>query len=215
MFKELERLKGEGVFSTEAVQLKISLKLDDHPCWRRVIVPLNSTFHDLHKVIKYSFDWGYQHLHTFYLYHSKSRRKLSPNHPAFHEAGYEPFLNLVSSPEALDFPIDMERRLEHHVKLSEYIPGVTHLKYLYDFGDNWEHYIEVEKVISDYDAYHPVCLEGEGNTPPEDVGGQPGYSDYLKVINDPEHLDHSEISRWGQISCQRKFDIEQVNRLMK
>lgn len=109
----------------------------------------------------------------------------------------------------------MERRLEHHVKLSEYIPEVTQLKYLYDFGDNWEHYIEVEKVIRDYDTYHPVCVEGEGDTPPEDVGGRPGYSEYFKAINDPEHPDHQEISRWGQINDRRKFDIEMVNRWLK
>lgn len=212
MFKELEKLAGEGIFSIEAVQLKISLKLDDHPSWRRVIVPLNHTFEELHKVIRHSFNWGYEHLHTFYLYQSKKIKRLSPNQPAYHEAGYEPFLNIVSSSEALAVLIDMERRLEHRVKLSEYIPGVTHLKYLYDFGDNWEHYIEVEKVISDYDTYHPACIEGEGDTPPEDVGGSPGYSEYLKVINDPEHPDHREVSRWGH---SRKFDIEMVNRWFK
>ncbi|WP_423408311.1 plasmid pRiA4b ORF-3 family protein [Heyndrickxia sp. MSNUG] len=215
MFKELENLTDGRIFGTEAVQLKISLKLDDHPCWRRVIVPLNNTFEELHGVIKHSFGWGYQHLHSFYLYNPKTKKKLSPNHPAYHEAGYEPILNIVGSPEALLVPVDMERRLEHHVKLSEYIPGVTHLKYVYDFGDNWEHYIEVEKAIRDYDTYHPVCLEGEGDTPPEDVGGRPGYSEYLKVINDPGHPEHREISRWAQMQGRRKFDIEMVNRLLK
>ncbi|MGA9226908.1 MAG: plasmid pRiA4b ORF-3 family protein, partial [Mesobacillus sp.] len=194
---------------------KISLKLDDHPCWRRVIVPLDRTFHALHEGIQKSFGWDNRHLHSFYLYHSKSKKKLSPNHPAYHETGYEPFLNIVGSPEALSVPIDMERRLELHVKLSEYIPEVSHLKYVYDFGDNWEHYIEVEKVISDFNTYHPVCLEGEGATPPEDVGGRPGYSEYLKAIKDSEHPDHHEISRWAQMQGRRKFDIEMINRWLK
>jgi hypothetical protein len=215
MFKELANLTDGKIFSSEAVQLKISLKLDDHPCWRRVIVPLNRTFHELHKVIQRSFSWSNQHLHSFYLYDSKKKKKLSPNHPAYHEAGYEPILNIVGSPEALIVPIDMERIMEYDVKLSECVPAMTHFKYVYDFGDNWEHYIEAEKVISDYDTYHPLCLEGEGDTPPEDVGGWPGYTEYLKAINDPEHEDHEEMSQWGRLQGQRKFDREKVNRFLK
>jgi hypothetical protein len=46
-----------------------------------------------------------------------------------------------------------------------------------------DHYIEVEKVISYYDTYYPVCREGEEDIPPDDVGGRPGYSEYVQVIN--------------------------------
>lgn len=154
-------------------------------------------------------------MHSFYLYdHKMPKVTLNTNNHAYHEAGYIPILNLVSSPEALLYPIDMDRRFEMDVKLLEYIPAITHLKYVYDFGDNWEHYIEVEKVISDYDTYHPVCLEGEGNTPPEDVGGRPGFTEYLKIIADPNHPDHKLMTDWAKRN-DRDFDLEHVNRMLR
>ncbi|WP_442854004.1 IS1096 element passenger TnpR family protein [Bacillus sp. FJAT-18017] len=55
-----------------AVQLKISLSFVDeqHKVWRRVIVPLNRTFADLHTIIQTAFGWENSHLHEFYLYKS-------------------------------------------------------------------------------------------------------------------------------------------------
>jgi hypothetical protein len=163
MFKELEHLAGVQIFHMVAVKLKITLRLDEHPVWRRIVVPIDRTFEELNEIIRVAFDWGYQHLHSFYLYdHQGPKVQLSPNHHAYHEAGYKPILNIVTSPEALLFPIDMDRNFEMDVKLSQYLPGVTKLKYLYDFGDNWEHYIEIEKVISDYDTYHLCALKEKG-----------------------------------------------------
>ncbi|MBT2667253.1 hypothetical protein J7J00_17375 [Bacillus sp. ISL-4] len=37
----------------------------------------------------------------------------------------------------------------------------------------------MERIIADFPKNQPVCLEGEGDTPPEDVGGSLGYEDYL------------------------------------
>jgi hypothetical protein len=108
----------------------------------------------------------------------------------------------------------MDRNFEMDVKLSQYLPGVTKLKYLYGFGDNWEHYIEGEKLISDYDTYHSVCIEGEGDTPPEDVGGRPGYTEYLEIIADPHHPDHKHMVEWGKMN-DRAFDLERVNRMLR
>jgi len=103
------------------------------------------------------------HLHEFYLY----------------EKDWDnPVLNLVSDEEILvnSHPVEpMKMKHEKGIKLSEYIPAFDKLKYVYDFGDYWEHYIEVEKIIHDYDANYPVCFDGEGKAPPEDVGGRGGY----------------------------------------
>jgi hypothetical protein len=33
----------------------------------------------------------------------------------------------------------------------------------------------------------PVCVAGERHCPPEDVGGVPGYQEFLEVVFDPSH----------------------------
>ena len=71
-------------------------------------------------------------------------------------------------------------------------------KYIYDFGDHWEHRIKVEKR-------HPpdpilsasaLCLTSANAAPPEDVGGAPGYADFLEAMADPEHEEHDRMLEW-------------------
>jgi hypothetical protein len=43
---------------------------------------------------------------------------------------------------------------------------------IYDFGDNWEHVIQVQKVLeADPRARYPLCIDGSRARPPEDCGG--------------------------------------------
>ena len=43
----------------------------------------------------------------------------------------------------------------------------------------------------------PYLLEASGKTPPEDVGGVPGYLDFLDIINDPKHPEYSHMKAWA------------------
>ena len=50
--------------------------------------------------------------------------------------------------------------------------GTKTLRYLYDFGDGWEHTIKVERLIApEPDVLYPRLIEAAGRRPPEDVGG--------------------------------------------
>ena len=50
--------------------------------------------------------------------------------------------------------------------------------YVYDFGDNWEHEVVLEKIIPANDPLKiPICLDGARHCPPEDVGGVSGYEE--------------------------------------
>jgi hypothetical protein len=82
--------------------------------------------------------------------------------------------------------------------LSRVIAGEnTRIPYEYDFGDGWEHELLVERVFAPEPGVHyPVCLEGERNCPPEDVGGTGGYEDFLEAIRNRRHPEHRRMLEW-------------------
>lgn len=69
--------------------------------------------------------------------------------------------------------------------------------YGYDFGDGWDHLITTEGClpVRDGSKNWPMCLAGENACPPEDVGGPPGYMDFLQTIRDPNHEQHADYWR--------------------
>ena len=75
--------------------------------------------------------------------------------------------------------------------------GTKTLKYLYDFGDGWEHTIKIERLIDPGPAIlYPRLIQAKGHCPPEDVGGPWGYGELLEAIADPSHERHSELKEW-------------------
>lgn len=53
-------------------------------------------------------------------------------------------------------------------------------------------------------ANYPRLLKASGACPPEDVGGAPGYDEFLEALADPEHEQHDDMVRWSG----RPFDPE-------
>jgi hypothetical protein len=75
--------------------------------------------------------------------------------------------------------------------------GTKTLKYLYDFGDGWEHTIKVERLIApESGVLYPRLIEAKGHCPPEDVGGPWGYREFLDAIADPSHERYHELKEW-------------------
>ena len=87
--------------------------------------------------------------------------------------------------------------------------------YVYDSGDDWQHKIELEKIIDDYEFGYPTILEGDGACPPEDVGGIPGCEEFLRAWNNPEDTENEEMRQWGENQHYRSFDIAFRNNLLK
>lgn len=195
LYKALEAFANETIFTCKAVGFKVMLDLEEHYAWRKVIVPLNITFKRLHDILQILFDWKDYHLHKFYIFD-----------------GEKPVANIVSSDDAFEDPYNLPTKIEIDTKLVEYIPKYSRIKYNYDFGDNWQHYIEIEEINDNYTQNYPVCLAGEGNAPPEDVGGSSGYAEFLKAISDPKHPEHVDMLEWGKMQWYRDFNIELVNK---
>ena len=81
--------------------------------------------------------------------------------------------------------------------------------YEYDFGDGWEHLIEVQKVMpKEAGQKYPQLLKGKGACPPEDCGGIWGYYDFVEAINDPKHKSHKDMVEWMGI---KSWDIHEFD----
>jgi len=71
MYQDLEVFSGEAIFGCKAAVIKVTLDLEKHHVWRRLVVPVNISFPKLHKLIQYAFGWKDYHLHQFYIYDEK------------------------------------------------------------------------------------------------------------------------------------------------
>jgi len=40
--------------------------------------------------------------------------------------------------------------------------------YTYDFGDDWEHNIVLERIFKHSEIHYPLCIKAKNDTPPED-----------------------------------------------
>jgi hypothetical protein len=144
----------QAIAPDEIVQLKITLKgINKPPVWRRVQVRADTTFAMLHRVIQAAFGWTDTHLHSF---------------------EYQGEQIGVPDPEW-----DSDCADEAETTLVEVLVGVKdRVRYTYDFGDDWEHDIVLEKV-AEPDAIdgRPALLAGKGACPPEDCGGRWGYAE--------------------------------------
>jgi hypothetical protein len=186
----------------QAFRFKINLRMcKGFNCWRRLVVPGNFTFSDFHYAIQGAFGWNNCHLYNFEVYDGFGR---------------EPVLRLGGKREDMFYIDDDDDTLDsRELTLGQLLPDYARgLSYLYDFGDSWDHSIRLEKILDDYSG-DCVCLKGVGDSPPEDVGGQWGFADFLKIINDPKHPEYEEMTEWGDMQGYEPFDIDIVNRRLK
>lgn len=186
----------EGIKKADQVyQLKITLKDFKPPIWRRVQVPDGSLglFHD---VIQIAMGWTDMHLHEFIV---------RGDH-------YGP-----RSPDDLGFAVEMETEDEDAVLLSQIQRNTRKFRYVYDFGDGWQHDIEFERIVErEPKVKYPRCVEGKRACPPEDVGGPWGYAEFLEAIGDPKHEQHDELLEWvGGEFDPEEFLAEEVNKQLR
>lgn len=86
--------------------------------------------------------------------------------------------------------------------------------YIYDFGDNWEHEIEIIDILDRENIQYPKCISGKRNDPPEDCGGIPGYEEIIEALKNKNKSENREILRWLGNYDPEKFDIDKVNKAL-
>ncbi len=74
---------------------------------------------------------------------------------------------------------------------------VNVFQYVYDFGDDWRHKVDVETVISaQLGLTYPCCTDDRRPGPPDDCGGVWSYQEFLVAVADARHPQHETVSEW-------------------
>ena len=173
------------------IQFKITLRESAPKVWRRFKVSDQYRMDRFHQVIQIVMGWQNSHLHEFLRVEDDERIGMV----------------LDDIPDARE---EIRDETEIYLKELELEEGDKFI-YLYDLGDDWHHLLKVEK-IEERDIDLPVCIEGDGACPPEDVGGIGGYKGFLNILEDPEHDEYQQWSDWaGADFDPLQFSVEEVN----
>lgn len=166
-------------------QLRVTLEGVTPEVWRRLLVPGGFTLDRVHRVIQYAMGWQDCHLHSFDI------RGVQYGEP---------------DPDG-----ELALRDELDARLDAVVSPGERFRYTYDYGDWWEHTVQVEAVWpADPDERYPLCLEGERACPPEDVGGVLGYRQLVAALADPGHPDHDQMREWLGRSYEAEVFIPEI-----
>ena len=186
------------IYHCRAGVFDVMLKLET-PCYRRIIIPLDSSFSQFHIALQTMFCWQDYHLHDFWLETYPDGRLKD---------------TLVGSPRDDEYEGETTRP-DADVQLSDVFPERKKIIYNYDFGDDWIHEITLAEIVEDYQYNYPQCILAMGNAPPEDVGGSHGYADFLRILSDPKDPEYDHTKRWADGMHWSPFDMETTNRRLK
>lgn len=192
-----EKPPKQSFYSNQVYQFKIEL-LDIFPTiWRRILVPSDYNFWDLHVAIQDAMGWMDSHLHHFEIKGKGKREAALVGMPDFYGTGELPEV----------FP-------GWEIPMSRYFNDLgVQAKYKYDYGDGWEHTVKLEGyMFREKKVKYPICIGGKRACPPEDCGGISGYHNVIETLNNPFHPDHRDMRIWvGENWDGDKFDKSKVS----
>ena len=166
-------------------RIKVILAGAKPPIWRRVELASTTTLADLHHIVQACFEWNGSHLWLF-----------------------DTALGRYGPGDMSAVDVDLEYRDARRLTLQRAAPepGST-MTYLYDFGDDWRHGIQVEAILPAVDGgRYPRCTGGRRAAPPEDCGGVWGYADLIETLDDPVHPGHEAMLVWLGLGSPAEFD---------
>jgi hypothetical protein len=169
-------------------QIKITLEGIHPPIWRRIHVS-DCSLDDLHDIIQVCFAWGDCHPHAFSVQVRQRTRKRG---------------GLCVDDTESTFLCDLAER------------GHRVLRYGYDFGDSWQHEITIEAtLLPEPGVIYPRCVEGQGNTPLEDMGGP--YMGFLNSLAGQQDGGRElDIREWLPRDFDAEFfDLEDLNQCLR
>ena len=173
--KTIERQKKMNTKEPPVIyHLRVKLKFDKRT-YRDILIRDNQSFEQLHQIIFTAFDRYEEHLYSFSI--KQPARKLRPEAEAlgmlFKSMGIKtPHRNLQPEPLRIISPecgsgYEPGERSAANTKLGKFkFTPKQKFAYLFDFGDEWQHEIEVIGTVPfDAKAKYPCIIKVNGASP--------------------------------------------------
>ena len=177
-------------------QIKCKLLHTKPAVFRTLLVDSNVNFYELHHILQIAMGWVNYHLFNF----------------RYHDY----YLELPNEEDEMNKNFSRFQKVDPRtITLKEFFISLkSKIIYTYDFGDSWEHEIELQKVIEpDASMILPLCIKGKHACPQEDCGSIPGYYNLIEIMKKPKHREYKEYVDWlgGEPYDMTAFDINFVN----
>ncbi|REK76061.1 DUF6155 family protein [Paenibacillus paeoniae] len=170
---------------------RVELNEIEPKVWREFQFQPEVSFHQLHKIIQVVMGWENYHLYEFYV----NDKVIGLPNPTLADMEKDEVLNA------------RREIVQKHVNQENMV-----FTYVYDFGDDWRHKIELLRMDTSVSDSAPVCLGGARSCPKEDAGGAYGYQHMLEVLCTPNHPEGDQFIEWvGEGFDPEYFSCEKVN----
>ena len=197
MRDELEKITGKEAYKYRAFELEVTLDVNIYKAIRKIIVPAHIQLATFHKVLQSVFNWKNYHLYDFSVFDKNSNKLIK---------------RIVPFKEDLEY--DNNAILMENHTLDEILSEKNYLIYTYDMGDNWAHEIKLTNIIENFDKETPYLIEAIGQTPPEDVGGVPGFIEFYNSMTNPKSPEYEEMKKWAGYWTVELYDWQKRSRVI-
>lgn len=159
---------------TQLFTFKITLETRDtgaeQHAFRTIVIPSTATFFALHKAIQISFGWN-SCFYNYHLHEFRTYRNIRLTDP----------FSIQGKTWGIPHDEESEHQInENKTKINTYFTEVgQQLEYEYDFGDAWEHRIELTNITEKPRGRmwkFLKAVDGQGACPPEDSHGMSALS---------------------------------------
>lgn len=198
--KQLAAIARSGVSLIEynAMRVKVTLKDAHVPIERELIIPARLNFFELHLVIQRAMGWWTSHLAQF-----------NVGNKYIHMYG--------SYDDNTEFAPSGTIQLNG---IETMVDGILiehgEMTYLYDYGDYWEHEVELIELLQEPYPVYPLVDKRKGPIPIEDSGGVHGLEETMAILNDEKHPEHEDMSLWVKSMNYRKtYQKKQINKKLQ
>jgi hypothetical protein len=191
-----EKMPLHSSLKNHAFQFLVELQGIEPRIWRRIQVPSDYNFWDLHVAIQDAMGWQDYHLHHFEI-KGKGKKKVAH----------------IGIPDLEGFGELQEVFPGWEIAVIAYFNALgTEAIYEYDYGDGWLHTVKLEGyMFREKGIKYPICIDGKNDCPPEDCGGVDGYYNVVEVLSDPGHPEHKDMRTWaGEDWDPNRFDPDKV-----